>query len=89
MINAEIRLASSRRLIFGGPVIALGLTGKSLSSANETYSEAKRQFSNRNCDILMSVQSPHKWWSTLKSAVFGSSSSMLPLVIEGGQLMCE
>ena len=25
-------LASSRRLIFGGPVIALGLTGKSLSA---------------------------------------------------------
>ena len=25
-------LASSRRLIFGGPVIALGLTGKSLST---------------------------------------------------------
>ena len=41
--------------------------------ANETYSEAKRQFSDRNRDILMNVQSPHKWWSTLKSAVFCSS----------------
>ena len=30
MINAGILLASSRRLIFGGPVIALGLTMKSL-----------------------------------------------------------
>ena len=30
MINAGMILASSRRLIFGGPVIALGLTGKSL-----------------------------------------------------------
>ena len=30
MINAGMLLASSRRLIFGGPVIALGLTGKSL-----------------------------------------------------------
>ena len=38
---------------------------------NETYSEAKRQFSGRNRDVLMNVQSPHKWWSTLKSAVFG------------------
>ena len=27
MINAGTLLASSRRLIFGGPVIALGLTG--------------------------------------------------------------
>ena len=57
--------------------------------ANETYSEAKRQFSDRNMDVLMNVQSPHKWWSTLKSAVFGSSSSLPPLVSEGGALVCE
>ena len=37
--------------------------------ANETYSEAKRQFSDRNRYVLMNVQSPHKWWSTLKSRV--------------------
>ena len=37
----------------------------------------------------MNVQSPHKWWSTLKSAVFGSSSSLPPLVSEGGGLVCE
>ena len=29
--------------------------------ANKTYSEAKRQFSDRNRDVLMNVQSPHKW----------------------------
>ena len=29
--------------------------------ANETYSEAKRQFSDRNRYVLMNVQSPHKW----------------------------
>ena len=33
--------------------------------ANETYSEAKRPFSDRNRVVLMNVQSPHKWWSTL------------------------
>ena len=32
MINAGMLLASSRRLIFGGPVIALVLTRKSLSA---------------------------------------------------------
>ena len=48
--------------------------------ANETYSEAKRQFSARNRAVLMNVESPHKWWSTLKSAVFGTSSSLPPLV---------
>ena len=85
MINAGMFLASSRRLMFGEPVIALELTGKSLFDgqvrANETYSEAKRQFSARNRDVLMNVQSPHKWWTTLKSAVFSSSSSLLEFVI--------
>ena len=28
--------------------------------ANETYSQVKRQFSDRNRDVLMNVQSPHK-----------------------------
>ena len=37
----------------------------------------------------MNVQSPHKWWSTLKSAVFGSSSSLPPLIGECGGLVCE
>ena len=32
MINGGTLLASSRKLIFGGPVIALGLTGKNLST---------------------------------------------------------
>ena len=31
--------------------------------ANETYSEAKRQFSDRS--VLMNVQFLHNWWSTL------------------------
>ena len=57
--------------------------------ANETYSEAKHQFSDRNRDVLMNVKSPHKWWFTLKSAVFGLSSSLPPLVSEGGGLVCE
>ena len=37
----------------------------------------------------MNVQSLHKWWSTLKSAVFGTSSSLPSLVSEGGELFCE
>ena len=37
----------------------------------------------------MNVQSPHKWFSTLMSAVFGSNSSLHPLVSEGGGLVCE
>ena len=47
---------------------------------NETYSEAKRQFSVRNSDVLMNGQSPQTWWSTLKSAVFGLCFSLPALV---------
>ena len=49
--------------------------------AHETFSEAKRQFSDRNRDVLMNVQSPNKWWSTLKCVVFGSSSALPPFVV--------
>ena len=37
----------------------------------------------------MNVQSPHQWWSTLKSAIFGWSSSLPPLISESGGLVCE
>ena len=57
--------------------------------ANGTYSETKRQFSVRNRDLLINAQSPHKWWSTLKSAVFGVSSPLPPLVGVGGGMVCE
>ena len=58
-------------------------------SANEIYSEAKREFNDRNRAFFMNVQSPHKWWSTLKSVVFGTSSSLPQLVNEDGGLVCE
>ena len=58
--------------------------------ANKTHSEVKRQFSVRNMVVLMNAQSPRMWWSTLKSAVFGLSSSLLPPVGGGGgRLVCE
>ena len=57
--------------------------------ANETYSEAKRQFSVRNRDVLLNAHSLHKWLSTLKSAVFCLSSSLPLLVGEGCGLVCE
>ena len=31
----------------------------------------------------------HAWWSTLKSAVLGTSSSLPQLVSESGRLVCE
>ena len=47
------------------------------------------RISDRNRVVLMNVQSPHKWWSTLKFVVFGSSSSLPPLVSEDGRQVCE
>ena len=55
----------------------------------EAYSVAKHLFSVRNKEVLMNAQSPHKWSSTLKSAVFGVSSSLTPLVGGVGGLECE
>ena len=59
--------------------------------ANAVYAEAMRQFSVRSRDVLMNTQCPHKWRSTMKSAVFGSSSdsSLPPLIGVGGGLVCE
>ena len=37
----------------------------------------------------MNAHSPHKWWPTLMSAVFGPSSPLPPLVSEGCGLVCE
>ena len=53
---------------------------------------AKRQFSDRNMNVIMNIQllfPPYKRWSTLKSEAFGSSSSLPPLVSEGGGQVCE
>ena len=45
--------------------------------ANEVYAETRRQFSIRNRDILMNTKCPHKWWSTLKSAVLANVHALL------------
>ena len=37
----------------------------------------------------MNALSPHKWWSTLKSAVFNLSLLLLPLVSWGCGMVCK
>ena len=91
-INAGALLTLSRRVIFGGPAIAFGVIGKSLSAVKlelmKITRKAKHLFSVRNRDVLLNAQSRHKWWSSLKSAGFGVSSS-LPLLVGGGtRLAC-
>ena len=79
--------------ISGGLVIALELTGMSLSITRGgpmLYMPRICISLVSNCDVLMNAQCSHKWWSTLKSAVFGSSlDSSLPLIGVGGGLVCE
>ena len=48
-----------------------------------------RRPSVRNRFVLINAQSPHKWWPTLKFAVFGLSSSLPPHVGGGGGLVFE
>ena len=52
-----------------------------LVRVNEINLKATRQFSDRNSGVLMNVHSSHNWWSTLKSVVFGYSSSLPSLVV--------
>ena len=59
--------------------------------ANKVTAESGCQFSVRSRDVLMNAQCPHKWWSILKSAVFGPSldSSLPHFIGGGGGLVCE
>ena len=41
--------------------------------ANAVYAKVMSQFSVRSQHVLINAQCPHIWWSTLKTAVFGSS----------------
>ena len=93
MINGDMHLASTRRLISSvardrSPVHLEEFVHCQMR-ANEIYSEAKRQFIVRNGNVLMNAQSLHKWWSTLKCAVCGFNSSLPPFVGGVGGLVCE
>ena len=73
-------------------MITLGLIGKSLPAIKLEL--MKPTLERGIClvsetDLLMNAQSPTNRRSTLKSAVFGVSSSLPPLVGVGGGLVCE
>ena len=81
-----------RRLIFSGPVITLGLTGKSLSAVKWELMNPTR----RSSVSLVPERGMFLWMPSLLisggpllSAVFGLSSSLEPLVGGGGGLVCE
>ena len=58
-------------------------------TTNGVYAEAGRQFNARSRDVQMYTKCPLSRLSTLKSAFFGSSSSLPPLTGVGGGLVSE
>ena len=57
--------------------------------ANEVYAIAQREHRARARETMLLTNNSHKWWSTLKSAVFGARSSIPPLVGNGGALVSD
>ena len=56
------------------------------SAAQEVYSLAEREYNRGVKETLENATQSHKWWSTLKSALFGIDDGMPPLLKEDGTL---
>ncbi|MEO1808644.1 MAG: reverse transcriptase family protein, partial [Bacteroidota bacterium] len=55
--------------------------------ANRIYHRAERLYNNNLKSKLEEIRQPHMWWTTLKSAIFGSdNSSIPPLLLPNGEL---
>ena len=50
------------------------------------YEDAERLFMERSKSLLTNAPNQWKWWSPVKTAVFGASSFLPPLVDRGGKL---
>ena len=59
------------------------------AEAQSIYDAAEREYNNGIKETLSSTNQPHKWWSTLKAALFGVDSSMPPLLkVDGSVTHC-
>ena len=59
------------------------------SQAQEIYVRAERDYNEGVRESLLSSCDDHKWWSTLKSSLFGVDSSMTPLFrADGTAVFC-
>ena len=54
--------------------------------AQAIYNVACTEFNNNLCDSLTSAQHPHKWWSILKTFLFGVNTSLPSIRTEDGSL---
>ena len=52
----------------------------------EVYAVAEREYSTGIKDTLLGATQSHKWWSTLKAALFGVDDGMPPLLKPDGSL---
>ena len=56
------------------------------SAAQDVYAFAEREFNHGIKETLLGATQPHKWWSTLKSALFGVDDDMPPIFKPDGSL---
>ena len=56
------------------------------SVAQEVYALAEREYNSGVRETLLGATQSHKWWSTLKSALFGIDDGMPPLLKPDGSL---
>ena len=58
-----------------------------LSSRQLVYREAVRAFTEWNKSLLTNASNARKWWSTVKTEVFGARSNLPPWLDRGGELV--
>ena len=54
--------------------------------AQETYAAAEKDYNDGVRDTLIGTKNSHKWWSTLKTALFGVDVAVSPLLRPDGSL---
>ena len=57
--------------------------------ANDIYERARADYNSHLTDVLSSTTSSHRWWSALKSSLFGMQPSISPLSREDGSITYE
>ena len=57
--------------------------------AQAIYNVACTEYNNSLCDSLTSAQHSHKWWSSLKTFLFGVNTSLPPMRTEDGSVPCS
>ena len=57
------------------------------NAAQETYATAEKEYNDGVRDTLIGTTNSHKWWSTLKTALFGVDVVVPPILRPDGSLV--